>query len=242
MQGSKKLRDYTLYIRMTNMAENYQSVKDRVEAACQAAARSVTPDLLAVSKKHSEQKIAALAALGQHSFGESYAQEGVEKINHLKHLNLVWHFIGPIQSNKTKVIAESFDWVQSVDRMKVLKRLGQQRPEGKPPLNVLLQVKIGHEDSKSGANVSEVMAMAAMFDQYESLKLRGLMCIPPPSDDSETQIGYFLQAKRVFDELQVANPEVDTLSMGMSGDLESAIMTGSTMVRVGTDLFGVRPS
>ncbi len=225
---------------MAKVTENYQQVQQRITAFSESANRTDEPVLLAVSKKHKLQKITELAAIGHQNFGESYAQEGVEKIKLISDLNLIWHFIGPIQSNKTKLIAEHFDWVQSVDRMKILKRLSQHRPATLPPLNILLQVKIGDEDSKSGASLTEVLAMAKAAEEADNLIFRGVMCIPPPSQNLQTQITYFQQAKNLFDDLVRKYPQVDTLSMGMSNDLQAAIMTGSTMVRVGTDIFGAR--
>ncbi|WP_223789894.1 YggS family pyridoxal phosphate-dependent enzyme [Marinicella meishanensis] len=225
---------------MSRLSENWQQVHRRISAACQSSGRTEAPLLLAVSKKHPAEKVAALAALGQVHFGESYAQEGVEKIKQLAHLSLVWHFIGPIQSNKTKLIAEHFDWVHSVDRPKVLQRLSDQRPAGHQPLQVLLQLKVGEEVSKSGADVATLKDMADWAAKSASIELRGVMCIPPPSPDHATQLAYLRQAKVVFDDLRQQHPKIDTLSMGMSQDLAAAIEAGSTCLRVGTDLLGPR--
>jgi pyridoxal phosphate enzyme (YggS family) len=227
---------------MSELSNRYEQVKLRIKTATQQVKGQVSPVLLAVSKKHGVDKIKALAAAGQRDFGESYVQEGIEKISQLKDLSLVWHFIGPIQSNKAKQIAEHFDWVHSVDRLKVLKLLNQHRPDDLPPLNLLLQLKVGDEESKSGASYDEVMELAKIVESLNDVVLRGLMCIPPPSDDFNVQCSYFKQAKKAFEDLSAQYSQVDTLSMGMSGDLEAAIQTGSTVVRIGTDLFGPRPN
>lgn len=219
---------------------NFLQVNNRIDLACRAAGRTLRPELLAVSKKHAVDKIIQLHQLGQSAFGESYVQEAINKIEQLKNLSIVWHFIGPIQSNKTKLIAENFDWVQSVDRMKVLTRLNEQRPDELQPLNVLLQYKVGDESTKSGANKKDIIAMVDAMKGMSHLIFRGLMCIPPPSDDQAMQQAYFSQALELFKHIQATNLNVDTLSMGMSGDLESAIQMGSTMVRIGTDLLGQR--
>jgi len=226
---------------MSDLLDRYEQVKQRIKVAAEQVGGCARPDLLAVSKKHEVAKIKLLAAVGQRDFAESYVQEGIEKINQLRELSLIWHFIGPIQSNKAKQIALNFDWVHSVDRLKVLKLLNQPRPVDQPPLNVLLQIKIGGELSKSGAGSDEILNLAAVTRQFEHIILRGLMCIPPASDDFNVQSKYFQQAKAVFDQLADTYDTVDTLSMGMSGDLEAAIQTGSTVVRIGTDIFGPRP-
>ncbi|VAW43795.1 UPF0001 protein YggS [hydrothermal vent metagenome] len=226
---------------MNDLLNRYGQVKLRIKAAAEQAEGLTCPKLLAVSKKHGVDKIKALAAVGQRDFGESYVQEGVEKISQTVELPLIWHFIGPIQSNKAKQIAENFDWVHSVDRLKVLKLLNQTRSELQSPLNVLLQIKIGDEQNKSGVNHDDLLELAAVTEQFERINFRGLMCIPPPSNDFNVQCSYFQQAKTVFDELKDKHASVDTLSMGMSGDLEAAVQTGSTVVRIGTDIFGPRP-
>jgi len=223
-----------------NIEDNFMLVNKRIDLACQTAGRTVRPELLAVSKKHGIDKILQLNQLGQVAFGESYVQEGVDKIARLKDLDLIWHFIGPIQSNKTKLIAENFDWVQSVDRMKVLSRLNEQRPEELKPLNVLLQFKVGHESTKSGANKEDLLDMFDALQTMKKVNFKGLMCIPPPSAEPALQKSYFSAVLSLYKNIQALAPEVDTLSMGMSGDLEAAIEMESTMVRVGTDLFGQR--
>ena len=227
---------------MTDLTANFYQVNERIRTACQAIGRKDLPVLLAVSKRHTTEKIQVLAALGQTDFGENYAQEGVAKIQQLADLNLTWHFIGPIQSNKTKPIAEHFAWVQSVDRMKILERLNQHRPDHSEPLNVLLQIKIGDEESKSGAGFADIETMCVASQTMRNVKVRGLMCIPPPAEDPKTQLAYFAEALDAFEQLQQNHPDLDTLSMGMSNDMESAIQAGTTMVRVGTDLFGARPA
>ncbi|TDR19602.1 YggS family pyridoxal phosphate-dependent enzyme [Marinicella litoralis] len=224
-----------------DIGKNFLAVNKRIAQACEASGRELWPQLLAVSKKHGTDKIKQLLQLGQQAFGESYVQEGVQKVEALKNLDITWHFIGPIQSNKTKLIAENFAWVQSVDRMKVLSRLNDQRPAKLPPLNVLLQLKVGDESTKSGASQEALLAMVVALRTMKNIHFRGLMCIPPPSVDSTVQKSYFSEVLALYKQLQSTEPQVDTLSMGMSGDLEAAIQMGSTMVRVGTDLFGQRP-
>ena len=217
-------------------------VTKRMQIASDAAHRTL-PDirLLAVSKKQSLDKIRALAEEGQRAFGENYVDEALEKINQLDELDLEWHFIGPIQSNKTRALAEHFDWVQSVDRGKVVRRLNDQRPSGRAPLNVLIQVNIDGEEQKAGCSVDELPQLAALVDQQERLKLRGIMAIPAPRDEPQAQERVFSALRALFDDLAEEYPSVDTLSAGMSADLEAAIAAGSTMVRIGTDLFGPRP-
>lgn len=232
---------------MNELLKNHRQVISRIKAACTRNGRAVMPLLLAVSKKHKVDKIKYLTGIGQRDFGESYVQEAIKKIIELEQLSvdssLIWHFIGPIQSNKAKQIATYFSWVHSVDRLKILGMLDQYRQSGMnigAPLNVLLQLKIGDEASKSGASREEVLNMAAASQKMKNLMLRGVMCIPPRSTDFVVQSTYFRQAKDLYDELVKRYSSVDTLSMGMSNDLEAAIYSGSTMVRVGTDIFGVR--
>jgi len=197
--------------------------------------------LLAVSKRQPLDKIRALAEEGQHAFGENYVDEALEKINQLQDLSLEWHFIGPIQSNKTRALAEHFDWVQSVDRLKVIRRLNDQRPAGLSPLNVLIQVNIDNEDQKAGCAVHELSQLAAAVEQHDRLTLRGIMAIPAPREEPQAQEQVFTALRSLFDGLVEQYSSVDTLSAGMSADLETAIAAGSTMVRIGTDLFGPRP-
>ena len=220
-----------------------ETVRDRISAACRTAGRS--PDsvqLLAVSKTQSADKIRALHHAGLNRFGESYADEGVEKIRSLEDLEgLEWHFVGPIQSNKTRLIAGHFDWVHSVDRQKIIRRLADQRPAERGRLNVLIQVNMDDEPTKSGCRPDQVGELAEAVARRKSLRLRGLMAIPAPREDFAGQLEPFRRLKDLYDELKQAHPCADTLSAGMSADLEAAIAAGSTLVRVGTALFGPRP-
>ncbi|MCB1586633.1 MAG: YggS family pyridoxal phosphate-dependent enzyme [Xanthomonadales bacterium] len=217
----------------------YRFVLKRIQDSCEKNRIAHQVDLLAVSKKQLIEKIKELYHIGHRKFGESYVQEAVEKIELLRDLEIEWHFIGPIQSNKTKYIAKYFDWVQSVDSKKILTRLNNQRPEDKQLLNVLLQLKVGNEESKSGCSEEEIFEMIKSSSEFAKLKIRGLMCIPPPAFDEKIQKEYFQYCYNVFKKLQMV-AELDTLSMGMSNDLESAIACQTTMVRVGTDVFGAR--
>ena len=218
---------------MATISGNLQGVKARIERAAQAAGRdpaSVT--LLAVSKTHPVDRIREASAAGQRSFGENYVREALEKMDALHALE--WHLIGPLQSNKSRLVAERFQWVQTVDRARIATRLSEQRPAHLPSLNVLLQVNISEERTKSGVQAAQVHALAAAVAPLPRLKLRGLMAIPAPGD----HLG-FDRMKKLFDELQAAFA-LDTLSMGMSDDMEAAIAAGSTMVRIGTAIFGER--
>ena len=231
-------------------AERLIRVRARIEAACAAAARA--PDsvrLLAVSKTFDATEVLAVAASGQQAFGENYLQEGLEKIAACAGTNegpaLEWHFIGPIQSNKTRAIAEHFDWVHSIEREKIARRLSEQRPADQPPLQVCLQVDVSGEATKSGCSPEDAPALALAICGLPQLSLRGIMSIPAPSDDPQFQRDQFRRVRQVFEATRAALPEhaaqrFDTLSMGMSGDLEAAIAEGSTLVRVGTALFGSR--
>ncbi|WP_395374568.1 YggS family pyridoxal phosphate-dependent enzyme [Marinicella sp. W31] len=221
------------------IAQNYQNVIKKMALASEKYGVSI-PELLAVSKKKPASAVAELYAQGQRHFGESYAQEGVEKVEQLQlHNDIVWHFIGPVQSNKTRMIASHFDWVQSVEREKILLRLNQQRPDGLPPLQVLLQMKIGDERSKSGADKNTLLDLLELGSQLEHITIRGLMCIPPPADSQSQQRAYFEQAQQFYHQHQ-QRFGMDVLSMGMSNDFEMAIACGSTMLRIGTELFGAR--
>ena len=220
-----------------------RAVMERIAVAARAAGRDpASVSLVAVSKTFPADAVAAAHAAGQVAFGENYVQEAVDKIAALgpQRAELQWHFIGPIQSNKTRVIAEQFDWVQSVDRLKVAQRLSEQRPPGLAPLNVLLQVNISGEASKSGVAPAEAQALAQAVGQLPRLKLRGLMAIPEPAADPAYQRAPLAAMRALFDRLRAAGFDVDTLSMGMSADLESAVLEGSTMVRIGTAIFGER--
>lgn len=217
-------------------------VQGRISAAAASAGR--TSDeviLLAVSKKQPMARVRALIEAGQRRFGENYVDEAVARIDELADPRLEWHFIGPIQSNKTRGIAEHFDWVHSVDRLKIVRRLDEQRPAGRSPLNVLIQVNLDGEAQKAGCEPGEIGALAAAIADCPNLVLRGLMAIPAPRTDPAEQAEVFGRLHALYRELARHHETVDTLSAGMSGDLEAAVAAGSTMVRVGTDLFGPRP-
>jgi len=224
------------------LRDNLQAVQARIAAACAASARNV--QLLAVSKTFSADDVRQVAAVGQRDFGENYIQEGVDKIIALKDIKpaLVWHCIGPIQSNKTKLVAEHFDWAHTVDRLKIAQRLSDQRPARLAPLNVCLQVNIDGGETKSGIAPADVLALAREVAALPHLRLRGLMTIPDPVDGFDAQVAVHAKARALFDDVKAALnlPQFDTLSMGMTGDLEAAIHAGSTMVRVGTAIFGGR--
>ncbi len=223
---------------MSTIANNIAKVATRIREAAQAAARN--PDqvhLLTVSKTQPAEAIRQACQAGLHDFGENYLQEALEKQADLADLPLTWHFIGPIQSNKTKSIAEHFDWVHSVDRLKIAQRLSDQRPESLPPLNICLQVNVSGEASKSGCEPQDVPELAQAIAALPRLRLRGLMAIPEPTDDPTEQRAAFARLRHLQAELQM---DLDTLSMGMSQDLEAAIAEGATWVRIGTALFGAR--
>ena len=224
-----------------NVATNLHRVWRRIGEAEQLANRlSGSVSLLAVSKTKPDRYIRAAWEAGQRAFGENYAQEAEEKARRLDDLAIEWHFIGPIQSNKTRGLAETMAWVHSIDRLKIARRLSDQRPQHLPPLNLCLQVKLSDEPSKSGIAPSEIPALAAQITELPNLSLRGLMAIPAATSDYQQQRMAFKQLQTQLFELQKQHPEVDTLSMGMSGDLEAAVVEGSTLVRVGTDIFGAR--
>jgi PLP dependent protein len=226
---------------MTTIATNLQSVQHRIAAACAAAHRNVGEvQLLAVSKTFGPDAVRAAWAAGQRAFGENYIQEGVEKIALLADLPIEWHCIGPIQSNKTRLVATHFAWAHAVDRLKTAQRLSQQRPAELPPLNVCLQVNVDGGANKAGVAPHEALALAREIAQLPRLALRGLMTIPEPAPDFEAQRAVHARARALFDELRSAGLPLDTLSMGMTGDLEAAVAAGSTMVRVGTAIFGAR--
>ena len=218
-----------------------QAVRGRIARACGEAGRDpATVQLLAVSKTFGAAAVRALAAAGQDAFGENYVQEALEKQAALADLPLAWHFIGPIQSNKTRPIAENFAWAHSVDRLKVAERLSVQRPPGLPPLQVCLEVNVSGEASKSGVSPAELPALADAVARLPALRLRGLMAIPAPTPDPAAQRAVFRRVRDQFDALKARGHDLDTLSMGMSADLEAAILEGATIVRVGTALFGER--
>lgn len=223
---------------MSTIAENIAKVGERIRAAAQASGRDLDHiGLLAVSKTKPAAAVREAYAAGIRDFGENYLQEALEKQAELSELPLIWHFIGPIQSNKTKPIAEHFAWVHSVDRLKIAQRLSEQRPTGLPPLNICLQVNVSAEDSKSGCAPAELAALALAVSQLPNLRLRGLMAIPEPTDDVAAQRAAFARLRELRDGLPLP---LDTLSMGMSHDLDAAIAEGATWVRIGTALFGAR--
>lgn len=229
---------------MDELAKRYQAVRERItQAALQAGRSPDSVQLLVVSKTFGADKVAQVAALGQRDFGENYVQEAVDKITALQGLpGLVWHCIGPLQSNKTRPVAEHFDWVHSLDRLKIAQRLSEQRPAHMPPLQVCLQVNIDGGTSKAGVVPAEALALAQAVSALPRLALRGLMTIPEPAATFDAQVAVHQQAKRLFDDMKAALhlPQFDTLSMGMSSDLEAAVQAGSSMVRVGTAVFGAR--
>ncbi|GGC95813.1 YggS family pyridoxal phosphate-dependent enzyme [Halopseudomonas salina] len=223
---------------MSTIAENIANVRERIARSAVSAARDPSEiTLIAVSKTRPASAVRDACAAGLRDFGENYLQEALEKIEALSELPLTWHFIGPIQSNKTRPIAEHFDWVHGVDRLKIAKRLSEQRPAELGPLNICLQVNISREPSKSGVLPEDVAELATAVAALPRLKLRGLMAIPAPAEDSESR----RQPLRALHEcLQSLPMQLDTLSMGMSDDLGEAVQEGATMVRVGTALFGQR--
>ena len=229
---------------MTMIATNLHHVRTRIAAACKTAGRSPdTVALLAVSKTFPPEAVREALASGQRAFGENYVQEGVDKIAALSDVRaqLEWHCIGPLQSNKTRVVAEQFDWVHSIDRLKIAERLSAQRPLHLPPLQVCLQVNVDGGANKSGVAVSDALALAQAVVALPRLRLRGVMAIPEPAEGFEAQRALFLQAREVYERLRDAGiTSLDTLSLGMSADLEAAVAAGSTMVRVGTAIFGGR--
>jgi hypothetical protein len=227
---------------MTMIQTNLETVRARIGAACRAAGRANSEvTLLAVSKTFDAQAVEEAYAAGQTAFGENYIQEAVQKISQLRHLPLQWHCIGPIQSNKTRLVAEHFDWVHTIDRLKVAQRLSEQRPPGLAPLQVCLQVNVDGGDTKSGVRPDEALALAQQVATLPNLRLRGLMSIPEPAPDFVAACALFTRVRAVFDAINAAGLGLDTLSMGMSADLEAAIHAGSTMVRVGSAIFGGRP-
>ncbi len=223
---------------MSTIAENSATVLERIAAASRTAGRDpATVGLLAVSKTKPAAALREAAGAGLRDFGENYLQEALDKQLELADLPLVWHFIGPIQSNKTRAIASHFDWVHSVDRLKIAQRLAEQRPPERGPLNICLQVNVSGEASKSGCHPDELPALATAVSQLPNLRLRGLMAIPEPTDDPASQRAAFARLRTLGEALNLG---LDTLSMGMSQDLEAAIAEGATWVRVGTALFGAR--
>jgi PLP dependent protein len=222
-------------------AERLESVLARIDSAARRAGRDpATVTLLAVSKQHPAEAVRAAAAAGQRHFGENYPQEALAKIESLRDLPLDWHFIGQLQSNKTRDVAQAFQWVHTLDRAKIAERLSAQRPHYAGPLDVLLQVRLAEESGKGGVEIAQVPALAEIVAGLPRLRLRGLMCIPPPQADEALQHEPFRRLREVLLDLNRGGHSLDTLSMGMSADLEAAIAEGATIVRVGTAIFGSR--
>ncbi|HEX2604655.1 MAG TPA: YggS family pyridoxal phosphate-dependent enzyme [Oxalicibacterium sp.] len=229
---------------MSAIRENLQAVRRRMAEAADNAQRSHDIKLLAVSKTFDAQAVIEAATAGQQAFGENYLQEALDKMARVRalqpELKLEWHFIGPIQSNKTRSIAEHFDWVHSVDREKIAQRLSEQRPPELPPLNICLQVNISGEASKSGVMPSEVVPLANAIAQLPRIRLRGLMAIPEPEQDVARQREPFRQLRVLYEYLRAEGLPLDTLSIGMSADMDAAIAEGATIVRIGSAIFGNR--
>ena len=223
---------------MLEIPQNYRNLNNALLACANQSGHSVR--LLAVSKTQPLEAIRACHQLGQHAFGENYVQEALAKIQALPELDIEWHLIGPLQSNKCKIVAEHFDWVQSVDREKIVSALNQHRPPNLPPLNVLIQVNVDDEASKSGCSVAEVEPLAQFISMHPKLLLRGLMAIPDPNPSNPGQA--FATMQTLFNTLQKRFASVDTLSMGMSDDFPLAIAHGANLVRIGSALFGARPN
>ena len=227
----------------SHVARHLDEVRQRIAKAAADASRDASSvTLLAVSKTFPAEDVRAAFNAGQRAFGENYVQEAVAKITELADLRseIEWHFIGPLQSNKTKVVAENFDWVHSVDRLKIAERLSDQRPDGMPRLNVCLQINVSGEDSKSGVAPGDASALARQIAALPRLRLRGLMAIPEPAGTLDEQRAPHRRLREILDTLRADGLELDTLSMGMSADIEAAILEGSTMVRIGTAIFGAR--
>jgi hypothetical protein len=235
--------------------DNLQAVRERIARAAVAAGRDpLTVALLAVSKTHAASLVAQAVEAGQRAFGENYVQEAIEKMDLLRSdvgeertrageertRALEWHLIGPLQSNKTRLVAACFDWVHTVESEKIARRLSEQRPAGVPPLNVLIQVNVSGEATKSGISPGDAPRLAAQVSSLPCLKLRGLMVIPEPATDIGRQRASFRQVRELFEKLKQDHPGLDTLSMGMSEDMEAAIAEGATLVRIGTAIFGAR--
>lgn len=232
---------------MSSIQQNIEQITSQIDASLQKCGRPRdSVQLLAVSKTKPVTDIFAAAQVGQRAFGENYVQEGADKVDYFRQnhpeLELEWHFIGPIQSNKTRIVAENFAWVHTVDRAKIAQRLNDQRPEDLAPLQVLIQVNTSGEASKSGASGEEIFALAELISTLPNLTLRGLMSIPASTPDYAAQLGAFTELAELQRSLAQRLPDVtlDTLSMGMSGDMDAAIEAGSTMVRIGSAIFGAR--
>jgi pyridoxal phosphate enzyme (YggS family) len=223
------------------VTENLALIKDLLAfSAVEAEREPDTVNLLAVSKKQPLSKIIDAANAGQRDFGENFVQEGLEKIEKTRNLGLVWHFIGHLQNNKTRVVAENFDWVHTIDKLKTARRLSEQRPESLEPLNICLQINVDNEDRKAGISIDELPELAAACAQLPNLTLRGLMCLPAARTEFSDQRIPFAILKKLANELRSGGIDTDTLSMGMSSDYRAAILEGATIVRIGTALFGER--
>ena len=222
---------------MTEITEHLRDIVERVARASALAPRAKSVTIVAVSKQKTSSDIAEAFRAGQRDFGESYAQEAAPKIDALRGLDITWHFIGAVQANKTRIVAENFQWVHTVDRAKIAARLNEQRPHYAPPLNVLIQVNQAREPQKRGVGEDEILPLAHEIAVLTHLRLRGLMTIPPASGDAAH---WFRELAATLDRLRAAGLDVDTLSMGMSSDFEQAIAAGSTCVRIGTAIFGAR--
>ena len=224
-----------------SIRKNLKTLQDEIIVIeKQFAKKANSVRLLAVSKSQNIEKIKQAIAAGQRCFGENYIQEAITKINNLSDYDLEWHFIGPIQANKTRLIATHFSWVQSVDRTKIAQRLNDQRPQRLPPLNICIQINISAESTKSGVPLAELPLLARFIDDLPQLKLRGLMAIPEPSTSEQQQRASFKELRLAYENLKNLGFDLDTLSMGMSQDYRAAIAEGSTMVRLGTMIFGER--
>ena len=225
----------------STIENNIAKVRARILSALQKVQRDEqSMTLMAVSKTRSAEMIRAAASCGICDVGENYLQEALDKQTELEGTDLVWHFIGPIQSNKTRPIAEHFDWVHSVDRLKIARRLSEQRPSHLPALNICLQLNISDEDSKSGVSTEELPRLARQVSELPQLRLRGIMAIPKACEQFDQQRAIFHRVNQAFSALQQDHPSIDTLSMGMSQDMEAAIAEGANIVRIGTDIFGPR--
>lgn len=228
---------------MSRLAENLTSVKARITRAAKDAGRDPhSIKLVAVSKTKPAGDVQLAIDAGHRDFGENYLQDALTKIEAIQQPDIVWHFIGPIQSNKTRNIAENFHWVQTLDREKIARRLNDQRPSDLPPLNVCIQINLDDESSKSGVCIDRAMQLGQLVQELPSLDLRGLMFIPAPKESADARLQTCQRARQLFKLFQNEFPKCDTLSLGMSADLEEAVAAGSTMVRIGTDIFGTRES
>ncbi len=226
---------------MQNIEKNLSAINHQIESAALEFKRKPGDiALLAVSKRKPTEDIRNAYACGQRDFGENYLQEALDKVDELSDLDIVWHFIGAVQSNKTKQLAQSFDWVHCIDRLKIAKRLSDQRPQSMPPLNLCIQVNVEQEASKAGIRLDEVDQLAEQIADLPGIRLRGLMAIPAPQDDFESQRKPFSQLRQALERLNHKGLDCDTLSMGMTHDMPAAIAEGATLVRIGTAIFGER--